>query len=69
MINYRTAILGGIYKIEKAFSRDDIENVSRKELAELIIEVYDTLTEAVANWWDRDEEAENAQKQRILDAM
>jgi hypothetical protein len=69
MINYRTAILSSVYKIEKAFSREDIETISRKDMASLVVEIYDILRDAVADWWDRDEQAEDMAKQRFLDSM
>lgn len=69
-MNYRDAITASIALIERACSRDDLHTKSRHELALLLLNVYDTLTEAVApEWWERDTEAENEQKQRILDAM
>ena len=70
MTNYRQAITDGISIIEKAFRRDDITTISRHNLARVILDVYDILTEAVAlDWWERDQEAENAQKQAVLDAL
>lgn len=69
-MNYDEAIKASVAMIERAFTRDDICTMSKHDLGVLILDVYDTLTGAVApDWWERDTIAEDEQKQRILDAL
>lgn len=69
-MDYRTAILAAVGKIEKAFTRDDLQSISRGELAALVLDVYDLLTESTAPaWWERDADAEHEQRERILTAL
>ena len=71
MTNYRETILACKGKIEKTFSRDDLMTVTKKEMAQLILEVYDLLTEAVEqpDWWERDEQGEAEQRERLLETL
>ena len=69
-MNYRTAICASVGRIERAFSREDLDSISRHDLAELVIKIYDILSEAVApDWWERDIDAENEMKERVLDSF
>lgn len=71
MTNYRDTILACNGKIEKTFARDDLTTVTKKEMAQLILEVYDLLTEAVEkpDWWERDELGEAEQRERLLETL
>ena len=71
MTNYRETILACKGKIEKTFARDDLMTVTKKEMAQLILEVYDLLTEAVErpDWWERDEQGEQEQRERLLETL
>ena len=69
-MDYREAIVASVAIIERACMHDDLCNLDRHTLGHIILDVYDTLRDAVApDWWERDTEAEDEQKQRILDAM
>ena len=70
MTDYQEAIAGSMAAIERTFRRDDLESIGRHEMASLILEVYDILSDAVApDWWDRDKEAEDYMKESILQSF
>ena len=69
MTNYKDAIIASLKKIEGLFTADDLNAVTRKEMAGVLLEINDILTDAVVDWWERDEEGERYMKMRVLDSF
>ena len=66
-MNYRDAIVASVHKIEKTFTKDDLDTVTRTDLAVLVMDVYDILSDSIMDWWERDEAAEKEMKIRVLE--
>lgn len=60
MKKIHNSLIDIVSSLETPFLKDDIKNVERKVLEDLIISTYDKLNEILAegvDWWEIDEDA------------